>query len=997
MRTFQKVGQAGTSMTGLALLVLSCSGPSSAPPMITAGEVKDGSASDVGRVQEGEVLDFVGRPDEAPLDATYEVAIPPGEPGYACTSSTDCFSGFCITTSNGQKCSVECLDECPFGWSCTLHKPSLPDETYICAPSFLNLCRPCNKNADCSTNGVDLGDTCIPFGSGGAFCGGDCETKSCPPEYDCQEIADVHGGASLQCIFTGIECPCADWFVDDGATTSCLKENEFGVCQGNRVCMSDGLTPCDAMEPQPESCNGLDDNCDTIIDEGTEWGDCVIDSEFGSCPGVHACQSGELVCEGQAPAQEDCDGEDNDCDEEIDEDFLNTDQDDLADCIDPDDDNDGDPDSTDCLPLDSSVSHYAEEACNGQDDNCSGSVDEGFIDTDFDGLKDCVDDDDDNDGDPDLTDCQPLDSQIHHDAEEECNGTDDDCNNEIDDGFGLQECGVGECLHQVPECADGELQSCNPFEGSSGELCDGKDNNCNDLVDDGFPVGQPCLVGLGLCAAAGVEVCAEDGQATECSAILGEPDCTGKECGDDGCGGVCGQCPGSNYACVAAVCVCQPDCGLKNCGDDGCGGSCGSCPAIEACNDGVCNGCSDGNSVPMDGCSGGLISKFLVNTEVASSQQNADVAALSDGGFVIVWESENQDGDGFGIFGQRFLPDGQVVGGEFLVNTDSYLNQEVPEVAGLASGGFVVVWQSEEFEGSDSSSVFARLYGPEGSALTDEFRVHVETAGWQRYPDVASLDGGGFVVDWETGGGIIPAYPDYVGILARLFDSDGQPQGKEFPVNTYTTDKQQRPCVGRIPDGFVAAWHSRNQDGNGWGIYAQEYTAQGNKVGDEYQVASTVVGDQWMPRCCGLSNGRVAVAWEGYSALTQDAEVSFSLFEEDGSILIQESLLNTVTVKIQKAGGLAALPSGGFVAAWESWGYSGNVSSAVLAQRFDNDGNKVGLDFQVSPPSWEMRRPSLAAFEDGSFIVVWDNMYHDGSGYGVFAQRFSEVGKKLYR
>jgi hypothetical protein len=44
-----------------------------------------------------------------------------------------------------------------------------------------------------------------------------------------------------------------------------------------------------------------------------------------------------------------------------------------------------------------------------------------------------------------------------------------------------------------------------------------------------------------------------------------------------------------------------------------------------------------------------------------------------------------------------------------------------------------------------------------------------------------------------------------------------------------------------------------------------------------------------------------------------------------------------------------------------------------------------------------MRRPSLAAFEDGSFIVVWDNMYHDGSGYGVFAQRFSEVGKKLYR
>ena len=986
-------------MVGGIVLLLSCAGPGTDSATISGSDVQDSfrSIAEVG--QKFEVFDFSGQPDETPVDASYEVAISPGEPGYACASSTDCLSGFCITTSNGKKCSVECLDECPFGWSCTLHKPSLPDETYICAPSFLNLCRPCNKNADCSTNGVDLGDTCIPFGSGGAFCGGDCETKSCPPEYDCQEIADVHGGASLQCVFTGVECPCVDWFVDDGATTSCVKENEFGVCQGNRVCLSDGLTSCDAKEPMPESCNGQDDDCDQSVDEGNDWGDCLVESEFGACPGMHACQSGELICEGQQPVEEECDGEDNDCDGDVDEEFLNTDQDGLADCIDPDDDDDGDPDATDCLPLDPTVSHYAVEACNGQDDNCSGSVDEGFIDTDFDGLKDCVDDDDDNDGDPDLTDCQSLDSQIHHDAEEECNGVDDDCNDEIDDGFGFLECGVGECFHQVAECEDGELQSCNPFEGSSGEMCDGKDNNCNSLVDDGFPVGQPCLVGLGLCAAEGVQVCAEDGLGTDCSAIPGEPDCAGKECGDDGCGGVCGQCPGANYACMAGVCICQPECFLNNCGDDGCGGSCGSCPAIQACNDGVCNGCEDGNSAPMDGCSGGQITEFLVNSEVASNQQKPDVDILSDAGFVVVWESENQDGDGMGIYGQRFLPDGQTAGEEFQVNTDSYLNQEDPEVAALDAGGFVVVWQSEEFgdDDSDHSSVFARLYDDEGAATTGEFRVHIETAGWQRAPSTAGLSSGGFVVVWETGGSTIPKYPDSSGVYARLFDAAGVPENEEFVVNSYYWDDQQKPCVSRTSDGFLASWQSEGQDGSFWGAYAQAHSLSGDKIGPEFNASVSVFGHQWFTRCAGMANGDLLVLWEGDGGVGQMGEVYASIHDPEGSLLHPEWVVNPVMEKQQKAGDVTSLPGGGFVAAWESWGYSTYIPSAILAQRFDDEGEPIGLDFKIHAESGEMRRPRLAAFADGAFVFVWDNMGDDGSGRGVFAQRFSGDGKKMYR
>jgi parallel beta-helix repeat protein len=66
------------------------------------------------------------------------------------------------------------------------------------------------------------------------------------------------------------------------------------------------------------------------------------------------------------------------------------------------------------------------------------------------------------------------------------------------------------------------------------------------------------------------------------------PDCSGKNCGDDGCGGSCGTCSGGQ-TCVSGVCTgCTPDCTGKNCGDDGCGGSCGTCSGGQICNIGTC-------------------------------------------------------------------------------------------------------------------------------------------------------------------------------------------------------------------------------------------------------------------------------------------------------------------------------------------------------------------------------------------------------------------------
>ena len=116
-------------------------------------------------------------------------------------------------------------------------------------------------------------------------------------------------------------------------------------------------------------------------------------------------------------------------------------------------------------------------------------------------VPDCVDVDDDGDGEPDDTDCAPLDNTLQIASPETCDGEDNDCNGVPDDNLPPITCGEGVCEHSVASCLNGVPQSCNPFEGASEEICDGLDNNCNGSVTDeeGLQTGlcEQCSNGSG--------------------------------------------------------------------------------------------------------------------------------------------------------------------------------------------------------------------------------------------------------------------------------------------------------------------------------------------------------------------------------------------------------------------------------------------------------------------------------------------------------------------
>ncbi|HIN69502.1 MAG TPA: calcium-binding protein, partial [Methylococcales bacterium] len=106
--------------------------------------------------------------------------------------------------------------------------------------------------------------------------------------------------------------------------------------------------------------------------------------------------------------------------------------------------------------------------------------------------------------------------------------------------------------------------------------------------------------------------------------------------------------------------------------------------------------------------------EFQVNTITIGSQAESSTTALNDGGFVVIWTSYLQDGSSTDIYGQRFDSEGIAVGSEFQVNTYTTGIQSKPSTTALSDGGFVVTWESSDSQDGSSYGVYAHRYDSDG-------------------------------------------------------------------------------------------------------------------------------------------------------------------------------------------------------------------------------------------------------------------------------------------
>ncbi|MET0085235.1 MAG: immunoglobulin-like domain-containing protein, partial [Sedimenticola sp.] len=330
-----------------------------------------------------------------------------------------------------------------------------------------------------------------------------------------------------------------------------------------------------------------------------------------------------------------------------------------------------------------------------------------------------------------------------------------------------------------------------------------------------------------------------------------------------------------------------------------------------------------------------------INDTTSNTQSDPQVTGLSDGGFAITWTSKNQDGNKEAVIAKTFDADGNDTSSEIQVNQYTKGEQEQPDIASLEDGGFVIVWETDKQDGS-GEAVMGRTFDADGTPQNDEFIVNTYSSGDQDDATVTGLADGGFVVAWESKN----QDGDDRGVFAQRFDSDANKAGSEFQVNTETDEDQHEPSItGLANGGFVAVWTSEDQDGSKEGVFGQVYDADGNKVGGELQLNQYESKDQDTPEVSALSDGGFVVVWESKDQDGSNEGVVAREFDADGSPAGDEFVVNQYTSGSQEDPSVAVLDDGSYIVAWDGKG-SGDSKGVFARQMGGDDSRDLSIEVE---------------------------------------------------
>jgi Ca2+-binding RTX toxin-like protein len=333
--------------------------------------------------------------------------------------------------------------------------------------------------------------------------------------------------------------------------------------------------------------------------------------------------------------------------------------------------------------------------------------------------------------------------------------------------------------------------------------------------------------------------------------------------------------------------------------------------------------------------------------------KEADVAGLADGGYVVVWEDDSAPQR---VLAQRFDAVGNAVGAQIAVGTIGDPAGTVyhePQVAALADGGFAVSYTSS----IGSGDAWVNRYSATGTFLS----------------------GSGFTTSGtsESDGAVTPFGGNY---LQALQSGDDIRVGDLIVNGDALTGAQMAPSIAGI-DGdsrYVVTWLDENGGGN---YRYRVFNADNTAVTGSTQVNNSPGVAEAGERpavVVGLANGGFAIAWHENSTALQDQDLTSihaKMYDADGVQVSTEFLVNATFKNYEAFPDLVALPSGGFVAVWSDASAGANVHDYnITGQMFDAFGARVGGQFTVNTSTDGTGGeyfPHIAALADGRLVVEW--------------------------
>ncbi|MDQ2683428.1 MAG: hypothetical protein M3Y37_07865, partial [Chloroflexota bacterium] len=331
------------------------------------------------------------------------------------------------------------------------------------------------------------------------------------------------------------------------------------------------------------------------------------------------------------------------------------------------------------------------------------------------------------------------------------------------------------------------------------------------------------------------------------------------------------------------------------------------------------------------------------------------------------------------------------VGEEFLVSTGVIQGEQNVQFAPLAGGGFIATW-------SDSGAVRAQLFDGDGHRIGAEFELAPDFG----QAVLAALPSGGFIATYI----VQNPYPASFDVQVRIFDNSGQPIGAAITANSTLDGFQTNPIITILANGnFVVAWEDAQNTGFDH-IRGQMFGADGTKIGGEFAVTSSNPGDKVNPTIISLEGGGFVVSWQDLEVTDQFGNLSVGtkaqIFDANGNKVGDVLSLNGFVIGYQQSPTLAALPSGGFVAAYADGGLDSlqhdTGHGGIWVQIFDESGNRIGPEFRASTLTpYGQDIPMIEVIPGMGFLVMWkdSNATLNAGADQMRAQLFDFSGNRI--
>ena len=392
--------------------------------------------------------------------------------------------------------------------------------------------------------------------------------------------------------------------------------------------------------------------------------------------------------------------------------------------------------------------------------------------------------------------------------------------------------------------------------------------------------------------------------------------------------------------------------------------------------------------------------EFKANTYTTGDQRLPEVLIQPGGEFIVAWSGVDStlDASAYGIIAKRYDVLGNPLGADFRVNTFTPGYQFRPVAGGDARGNFVVVWSSDQQDGS-YYGVFGQRFNANGTPAGAEFQVNTYTDGGQgasyffaaHNHAVSVAPNGNFVVVW---GSYYPGQDgDTSSVHGQRFAATGAKVGAEFQINTYTTGHQLSPSVAVSPDGsFVVVWAT--QEGPNlpppntapFNVSGQRYDAGGNRLGGEFLVNSSTTGNQQAPVVWVAPTGEFTVTFY------DNGDVAARRFLNNGTPIGPQFVVNTTTALREYNYSFGMDSRGNFVVNWNSVDFPvppGTPVADVFGRRFRADGTAREPESMVPLAAAGLQLESAVTSDAfGNVLSAWTDVGRDGNGDGVFVQRF---------